>query len=153
VFCLVVWIGKWKHAMVIHPQNIRWWSCFVMIACEGHCMFAVPLIKIQCNAWFCLYKGSSPLNIERSTHLHNWCHFCMCAWKKSMQCSLHPVIFPFETMLKELAFVICSQSRVIDGQWWWRKPLIPALGRQRQGNFCEVESGFHDIHSYTETGS
>jgi hypothetical protein len=29
----------------------------------------------------------------------------------------------------------------LDKMWraWWHKPLIPALGRQRQANICEFE--------------
>jgi hypothetical protein len=38
---------------------------------------------------------------------------------------------------------------------WWRKPLIPALGRQRQANFWVrgqpgLQSEFQDSQDYTE---
>jgi hypothetical protein len=39
--------------------------------------------------------------------------------------------------------------------WWWRKPLIPALGRQRQADFWVwgqpgLQSEFQDSQGYTE---
>jgi hypothetical protein len=38
---------------------------------------------------------------------------------------------------------------------WWRTPLIPALGRQRQADFCVqgqpgLQSEFQDSQGYTE---
>jgi hypothetical protein len=40
-------------------------------------------------------------------------------------------------------------------RWWWRTPLIPALGRQRQVDFWVrgqpgLQSGFQDSQGYTE---
>jgi hypothetical protein len=40
-------------------------------------------------------------------------------------------------------------------RWWWRTPLIPALGRQRQENFWVrgqpgLQSEFQDSQGYTE---
>jgi hypothetical protein len=42
-----------------------------------------------------------------------------------------------------------------DSRAWWRKPLIPALGRQRQSNFWvrgqpDLQSEFQDSQDYTE---
>jgi hypothetical protein len=39
--------------------------------------------------------------------------------------------------------------------WWWRMPLIPALGRQRQADFGVrgqpgLQSEFQDSQGYTE---
>ena len=34
-----------------------------------------------------------------------------------------------------------NSHKVKDGQWWWQHtPLIPALGRQRQVDFCEFKA-------------
>jgi hypothetical protein len=45
---------------------------------------------------------------------------------------------------------------VVTGSWaWWRMPLIPALGRQRQADFWVrgqpgLQSEFQDSQGYTE---
>jgi hypothetical protein len=46
-------------------------------------------------------------------------------------------------------------KRYVKGQAWWRTPLIPALGRQRQADFWVrgqpgLQSEFQDSQSYTE---
>jgi hypothetical protein len=45
--------------------------------------------------------------------------------------------------------------RVSTSPVWWHKPLIPALGRQRQADFCVpgqpgLQSEFQDSLGYTE---
>jgi hypothetical protein len=44
---------------------------------------------------------------------------------------------------------------VVTARWWWRTPLIPALGRQRKADFWvwgqpALQSEFQDSHGYTE---
>jgi hypothetical protein len=46
-------------------------------------------------------------------------------------------------------------KRPSTSQAWWRTPLIPALGRQRQADFCVrgqpgLQSEFQDSQGYTE---
>jgi hypothetical protein len=54
----------------------------------------------------------------------------------------------------ESGWLVGDQELSIARQWWHR-PLIPALGRQRQADFCiqvqpDLQSEFQDSQGYTE---
>ena len=51
---------------------------------------------------------------------------------------------------------LASDSRGLWSWAWWRMPLVPTLGKQKQVDLCELEaslvykSKFQDRQSYTE---
>jgi hypothetical protein len=63
---------------------------------------------------------------------------------------ISPCVYGVKTIWPEIPYVI----RMEVGQWW-HTPLIPALGRQRQGDFevpgqSHLQSEFQDSQGYTE---
>jgi hypothetical protein len=57
--------------------------------------------------------------------------------------------FEIQQLLKKTLKIVVSAG------WWWHTPLIPALGRQRQADFCVrgqpgLQSEFQDSQGYTE---
>jgi hypothetical protein len=56
-----------------------------------------------------------------------------------------------------LSYIVSTRltSKEIVAGWWWRTPLIPKLGRQRQADFWVqgqpgLQSEFQDSQSYTK---
>jgi hypothetical protein len=57
-------------------------------------------------------------------------------------------------ILESLLYLKTKTKTVEAGQWWWT-PLIPALRKQRQADFCirgqpGLQSEFQDSQGYTE---
>ena len=57
--------------------------------------------------------------------------------------------------LRALSVQSKQRQKLPSSQEWWHRPLIPALGRQRQADFCiqvqpDLQSEFQDSQGYTE---
>ena len=49
-------------------------------------------------------------------------------------------------------FLRCLKNWVLAGQWW-HTPLIPALGRQRQADLCDLSRPAWSTRASSRTGS
>jgi hypothetical protein len=98
----------------------------IFLSVVWHCK-----IKMLCIGWFCVNLIQARAIREEGTSIQN--------------------MPPFRSSCK--AF---SQSEINGGaRQWWHKPLIPALGRQRQLDFWVrgqpgLQSAFQDSWNYTE---
>ena len=99
--------------------------------------------------------------IPRADGMHLWAQLL----RRLSRVSLSPGVWHFRTLTSPNSTVVsaCLYSSILEGwgrkmaisQAWWRTPLIPAFGRQRQVDFWVrgqpgLQSEFQDSQGYTE---